>query len=105
MTLNEYQALSSRTDSGAEIWYYTLGLTGEAGEVAELVKKHFRLGRNVPLSLARLEEELGDVLWYLAAVARKANLSLEDIAIMNLSKLEKRYGNERAEGMGCSESI
>lgn len=66
-----------------------LGLVGEAGEVSELVKK--AVGHGHTLDRARLAEELGDVLWYLAALCAEYDLSLADVAQGNLDKLRRHY--------------
>lgn len=93
MDFHEYQIASARTipnDPGApEKMIFALGLAGEAGEVAEIFKKHF--GHAVPLDLAALIEELGDLLWYAAAIATAYDVSLEHIAELNVAKLRRRY--------------
>lgn len=66
-----------------------LGLAGESGEVIELVKKHLFHGH--ALDRDRLKKELGDVLWYLAAVCTAEGLSLGDVADGNIEKLRARY--------------
>lgn len=66
-----------------------LGLTGEAGEVADYVKKV--LYHSHELSKEKLAEELGDVLWYLAYLANVIGYDLEEIAEINIEKLRKRY--------------
>ena len=70
--------------------YATLGLTGEAGEVAEKVKKMMR--DNIPVDLVRADliGELGDVLWYLTMVASEFDIELEDIMDANIEKLKSR---------------
>lgn len=68
-----------------------LGLTGEAGEVADLVKKSQYLNPK-PLTAASIGEELGDVLWYLTALADQFGLTLEDLMESNIRKLEARHG-------------
>lgn len=91
MDLRDYQTQAARTANGVagSGLNFTLGLCGEAGEVAELVKKAAFHGRR--LSLELLTEELGDVLWYVAALAGAYGLSLEGIAKYNIAKLRKRY--------------
>lgn len=66
-----------------------LGLCGEAGEVAELIKKH--IGHGHDLDKQKLVKELGDVLWYLAAVADNNGINLSDVASHNIEKLSARY--------------
>ena len=70
--------------------YPALGLAGEAGEVANKIKKVYRdntTGHEIRHEIAK---ELGDVLWYVAAVATEFGLELDSIAQANLDKLESR---------------
>jgi NTP pyrophosphatase (non-canonical NTP hydrolase) len=69
--------------------HLALGLTGEAGEVADQIKKSQYVGNR--LEFDKLEEELGDVLWYLQAFCNQLGLTLEDLARKNIRKLAKRY--------------
>jgi NTP pyrophosphatase (non-canonical NTP hydrolase) len=108
MLISEYQELSRRTatypGAGDNIVYPTLGLAGEAGEVAEKVKKLLRDDDGV-LSDERREAlagELGDVLWYVAQVATEAGLDLEEIAQGNLDKLLSRQRRGVLSGSGDS---
>ncbi len=94
MQLDEYQKLSARTLGGDRTQHQqlanaALGLTGEAGEVAEIIKKH--LFHATPLDQDALAKELGDCLWYIAAFGTVLGLSLNDIAERNVAKLRKRY--------------
>lgn len=75
------------------IWM-ALGLAGEAGEVANLVKKNV-LHRTLWSvdAKSRLTDELGDVLWYIAGLASHYGLTLDDIVLANIDKLQKRYPN------------
>jgi NTP pyrophosphatase (non-canonical NTP hydrolase) len=82
----------------AAISYPTLGLCGEAGEVAEKVKKHIRDGRT--LDRAELAKELGDVLWYLAVLADDLGLTLSEIADINIRKLMDRKTRGVISGSG-----
>jgi NTP pyrophosphatase (non-canonical NTP hydrolase) len=68
-----------------------LGLGGEAGEVLDLLKK--TLGHGQPLDLEKVKKELGDVLWYVAAIATLLGLELDAVAEANLAKLRARYPN------------
>jgi NTP pyrophosphatase (non-canonical NTP hydrolase) len=106
MLISEYQELSRRTatypGAGDNIVYPTLGLAGEAGEVAEKVKKLLRDDAGVLSDERRsaLAGELGDVLWYLAQVATEADLDLEQIAQGNLDKLLSRQRRGVLSGSG-----
>ena len=99
MDLQTYQELSKRTmpvhGNEIEVLYaahnYALGLNGEAGEVADLIKKKFHHGHEI--ALEDIRNELGDVLHYLAGLATIFNISLEDVAITNIDKLKLRYPN------------
>lgn len=72
--------------------YVVLGLNGEAGEVAEQIKKAMRNdgGELTPERIDSLKKEAGDVLWYLTRLAAELNTSLEEIAQINVEKLYKR---------------
>ena len=93
MRLSEYQILASRTINRNhhpdDMANHGLGLAGESGEVIEHIKKHCYHGK--PLNADDLLEELGDVLWYVAAIATTAGLSLDQIGDHNINKLKKRY--------------
>jgi NTP pyrophosphatase (non-canonical NTP hydrolase) len=104
MDLNYYQFQASNTaiyPKEQGLVYTTLGLVGEAGEVAEKVKKFIRgdlvLQGEFETDLAH---ELGDVLWYLASLASELNISLTEIAELNLSKLASRQKRDVLNGSG-----
>ncbi len=91
MTFYDYQASATLTlGPDRNPLMMALGVGGEAGEVLEIIKKGNRPGREV--DVVHLKEEIGDVLWYLAVLADYYDLDLEEIAVENLEKLEKRYG-------------
>lgn len=73
----------------ARLFVAALGLTGEAGEFADGIKKIVRRGHCV--SKEKLIEELGDVLWYVAEAASAIGVNLSDVAAQNIAKLQKRY--------------
>jgi NTP pyrophosphatase (non-canonical NTP hydrolase) len=106
MDLHEYQRRSRETarypDAGANPLYPTLGLCGEAGEVADKVKKVLRDRDGIYDEAVRddLRLELGDVLWYVAQLATELDLSLEDIATANLAKLASRAARNVIGGSG-----
>jgi NTP pyrophosphatase (non-canonical NTP hydrolase) len=101
MRFNEYQAEARQTALYPRrlqnLEYPTLGLAGEAGEVANIVKKIQRdfNGEINEEIRARLKDELGDVLWYLSACADELGLKLEEIAEFNIEKLAHRHNRKQ----------
>jgi len=103
--ISEYQEAAVVTavyGAGMAISYPTLGLCGEAGEVANKVKKVFRDDGGIVTEEKRsaLKGELGDCLWYLAALARDLGLSLEEAAAENIAKLRSRLERGTIHGSG-----
>jgi NTP pyrophosphatase (non-canonical NTP hydrolase) len=99
----EYQLKARRTaiyPPKYAISYPALGLAEEAGEVAGKIKKMMR--DNIPLEeqKEKIQAEMGDVLWYLAALAHDCGLSLQGIAEENLRKLNKRALENKLHGEG-----
>lgn len=94
MTINEYQKLAMRTSSkeistDMHLMNGALGLAGESGEVADLVKKCWMQGH--VLDLEHVAKELGDICWYIAETATAIDYDMETIMQMNIDKLLKRY--------------
>ncbi len=95
MTINEYQSLAMRTASGMNYEHHgmllngVLGLCGESGEVADIVKKATFQGHE--LNIEHVAKELGDICWYIAVSATAIGCDLETIMKMNIEKLRKRY--------------
>ena len=114
MTLTEYQleALSTAVyDKQFSIIYPALGMAGEAGECADKVKKILRdtlVVRNAQTGAICIDAEhqqslaleIGDVLWYCATLARDINMTLEEIAEMNIEKLASRKQRGKLGGSG-----
>lgn len=100
MGLNAYQKAAAETaiyKAEHSILYPALGLAGEAGEVANKVKKMLRDGNFDRQAIAA---EIGDVLWYIAALSRDLNLDMHDLAMNNLEKLYGRKARGTLQGSG-----
>ena len=106
MTLDEYQDLAMESavyDPRFAIVYPALKLSGEAGEVSEKIGKRLRdMDGDLtdPDWQDAVAKELGDVLWYIAALARDIGWSLEEVAEANLSKLASRMERGVISGSG-----
>lgn len=120
MTVTEYQNLAMRTNDGhctgrvhdcimknlrrsnlnvGELLNGALGLSGESGEVADMIKKYIFHGHD--LDRDELIKELGDVCWYVALLCEAIDVDLDDVMIRNIEKLKKRY----PEGFSSEASI
>ena len=100
MLLDEYQKQASTTavyPNKHKVLYPVVGMTAEAGEALNIVKRHLRSGDTELSHKTReaLIEEVGDVLWYVAILAEDLGLSLSTVARENLEKLQLR--KERGE--------
>ena len=103
MNINEYQKQASETAIYKDkLIYPTLGLAGEAGEIANKVKKILRdSSGNLQESVREdLIYELGDVLWYIAALATDLNVELSEVANKNIEKLNSRKNRGTIGGSG-----
>ncbi len=105
MEMNEYQEKAMSTaiyPQAMRIVYPALGLAGETGEVADKVKKEVRdrAAAFSPESRVEIAKELGDVMWYIAAMARDLGFSLEEIARMNIDKVNSRKNRHQIHGEG-----
>lgn len=113
MTIKEYQELAMRTNDGlcnsrllgkgltyttdrkenrvnpGELINGALGLTGEAGEVSDIIKKY--IFHRHDLEIEEIVKELGDVCWYVALLSYAIGVPLEEILETNIEKLKKRY--------------
>ena len=87
---------------GSNIIYQTLGLVGEAGEVAEKLKKVIRDKNGIfdDKSKIGIKRELGDVLWYISNLCTELDFKLEDVALQNLEKLKSRVAEGKISGSG-----
>jgi NTP pyrophosphatase (non-canonical NTP hydrolase) len=93
MDIDDYQKLCLRTaglqnsDEAKKAW--ALGIGGEAGEILELIKKEFYHGKAMQKS--KLVNELGDLLWYIAAMSHEYDIPMSQLLNANLEKLKLRY--------------
>lgn len=108
MELNDYQRAAARTAKYPKemgLYYTGLGLAGEAGEVANKIKKLIRdhEGKQPTIGQAMaIADELGDVLWYVAMLAQSLGYDLNTIATKNIDKLAGREAAGTISGEGDS---
>lgn len=105
MKVNEYQAAALTTAVYPEdkrIIYPALGMCGEAGEVADKVKKVIRDNAQDFTAEKKHEiaKEIGDVLWYCAVLSHDLGFTLEEVAQMNIDKLQSRKERGKLSGSG-----
>lgn len=106
LSFDDYQALAGSTArypgrGEGSLVYPVLGLTGEAGEVAEKVKKIIRDREGVVGDQRdAIAKELGDVLWYVAACCHELGVSMADVAQGNIDKLQSRAARGKLGGSG-----
>ncbi len=106
MDFKTYQKSARETakypNLGSNVIYPTLGLAGEAGEVAEKVKKVIRDKNGIfdEESKNSIKKELGDVLWYISNLSTELNFNLEEVASQNLEKLRLRALRGKISGSG-----
>lgn len=107
-SFNQYQLRAGMTaiypNRGDNLYYPALGLAGEAGEVCEKIKKVMRDkdGELNSEDRTMLIKELGDVLWYVSAIADELDAFLGDIALVNIEKLRSRQERNKISGSGDS---
>lgn len=106
MEFNDYQEKAQKTavyPIDAKVIYPVLGLNGEAGEVAEKIKKIIRDKNSDfsnPLDILEIVKELGDCLWYLSNIASNLGVTLDQVAKINLEKLISRKKRKVLKGEG-----
>ena len=107
MNFNEYQYKAQQTatypqeTTAQALTYLSLGLNGEAGEVADKIKKWFRGDYDLtPEIRHEIVKECGDVLWYISEIARSLNFTLEELAEINIQKLFDRKDRGQLHGDG-----
>lgn len=105
MTLNEYQKAIKKFANPKQyerdaILMCAVGLSGEVGEVNELIRKSMFHGKKFK-PYVDLLLELGDVLWYLSTMARMYGIDMDDVAAANIVKLDERQANKPKEDEEC----
>ena len=105
MTFDDYQkkALSTNINPGTDIFFDRMfGLVGEAGEMADKVKKWIRDDQADWKKLDKdlMASELGDVLWYVATLADTLGFRLDEVARRNIDKLASRHQRDKLKGAG-----
>ena len=113
MSFNRYQELAEKTaiyPKEGKVIYPALELAGEAGETVNKIKKLIRdnkiapgilITEKIPLAFfLDIQQELGDVLWYISALASDLNMSLDTIARVNIDKLKDRKKRDKIKGEG-----
>ncbi|MCA9348044.1 nucleoside triphosphate pyrophosphohydrolase family protein [Candidatus Saccharibacteria bacterium] len=106
MNFTEYQQLALKTANPKtnknELFHLVLGLVGEAGEIAEKMKKLVRDKDSDEAQIDRdgIKKELGDVLWYIAVTASYLDIDLDDLAVANINKLADRQARGVLSGSG-----
>lgn len=107
MTFDEYQAKAQKTallsgDFTTDLSHYVLGTVGEAGEVAEKLKKIIRdkNGAITNEDKETFKKEIGDVLWYLAGLSHHLGYSFDEVAQANIDKVLSRQRRGTLHGSG-----
>lgn len=107
MTMNEYQikalvTAASVGDDFRDLLHWVLGVSGEAGEITEKFKKIIRdKGGSVSAEdKTEIVKEMGDVLWYLAVLAKQLDVDFETVAKENIKKLRSRQMRNKIGGSG-----
>lgn len=94
MNISDYQMMASRTiplnsKSQDLLANFCFGLMGEGGELIDHMKKHLYHGHAIDRSYVM--KEMGDVLWYIAGLATALQIDLQEVSLLNIEKLKKRY--------------
>jgi len=110
MDFNEYQKECRKTDVGTAaqdclepgFLYYALGISGEAGEMTEKIKKLFRDKRGIIDDEFKMDliKEIGDQMWYQARLLDQFDIPYEDVAKHNIAKLLDRLERNKLHGDG-----
>lgn len=86
-----------------EILHGAIGLATESGEILDVMKKHIYYGK--PIDTVNLAEEIGDVLWYVSLLLRNMGMTYEQVAQMNINKLQKRFPDQFTEDLALNRDL
>lgn len=102
---SEYDKIYRRcnNDSFMDILHGAIGISTEAGELLDAIKKHIYYGKK--LDLINVKEEIGDIFWYTALICSRLNVSFEEIMRTNIEKLKARYPNKFTEDKAINRDI
>ncbi|HEY9886099.1 MAG TPA: nucleoside triphosphate pyrophosphohydrolase family protein [Vampirovibrionales bacterium] len=90
---NNFDEIKNRfTEENIRLLHSAIGVSTEAGELLDALKKHLYYGK--PLDKVNLEEEMGDLFWYLAIMANALDVDFAEIMDRNIAKLKARYGEK-----------
>ena len=117
MTPTEYMKLAEVTDSDlkhyeisgerlkelAKVMHYGIGLSTEANEILDALKKHFQYGK--PLDTVNIKEEISDCLWFISGLLRHYNWTFEEVMETNINKLKARYGTKFSEAAALNRDL
>jgi NTP pyrophosphatase (non-canonical NTP hydrolase) len=90
---NDFAAIQDRfTEDNIRLLHAAIGMSTEAGETLDALKKHLFYGK--PLDRVNLKEEMGDLFWYLAIMADVLEVDFATVMERNIEKLKARYGEK-----------
>jgi NTP pyrophosphatase (non-canonical NTP hydrolase) len=95
MEIREYQKLAKRTAFARDTDAYFLGLIGEVGSIFSAHKKTIRSSANISQIRAELDEQIGDAIWYLSAIASEYGVNLDAVLKNNLKKTANHFIGDR----------
>lgn len=101
----DFSGIAERLASRANqrLLHGAMGLCTESGEFLDQLKKHIYYGRD--LDATNLEEEVGDMFWYMAIICDQLGVSFEDLMTQNIAKLKARYGEKFTEDRAINRDL
>lgn len=99
----EYSDATMRMTEYADLLHGSMGVMTESGELLDAVKKFIFYGKD--LDVVNIEEEIGDIMWYIAIICKSLKLDLQTILEKNISKLKKRYPEKFTEDKALNRDL